>query len=401
MSVIEVLREKEEQLAELYQGNIETARSLQETLRREILPGLVDELNLDEEGEQRARSWLYDLQSIFRLLKRHKFTVSFALENARDVLLWRLAVIPAAIPRPPTPFLQCLPRNAQDPFGRPIVVVKLSQLLGSPQDVRPALVQYMELLRLNLEAVNGKREAVDDHERPILQYIALIDIDGFSMQSVQSVDLITWFLYELVPRFPGMLAAVCILNYSWAHSGVWNIIKRVLPRAALSRVFFPSRDELLELLSETAIPHDYGGSLPPLSRLEDPLENFMVSLQDPGSPTGASNPPTEPADSAAPSSTSQPIPRVPSMSPYSHLNPYFGYPVSGRGSHTPRLRHGRQRKRDLLRTLAALWWSKWKNHFLLFTCILLCVVMYRLRRSPRMLRWRHGVRGLLGLPSRT
>lgn len=100
------------------------------------------------------------------------------------MLLWRLAVISTPVPRPPTPFLRCLPRNAQDPFGRPIVVVKLSQLLGSPQDVRPALVQYMELLRLNLEAVNREREALDVHERPILQYIALIDIDHISMQSV-------------------------------------------------------------------------------------------------------------------------------------------------------------------------------------------------------------------------
>ena len=127
----------------------------------------------------------------------------------------------------------------------------------------------------------------------------------------------------------------------------------------------------------------------------------METLQDPGSSTGASNPPTEPVNSAAPSSTSQPIPRVPSISPYSHLNPYFGYPVSGRDTHTPRLRHGRQRKRDLLRTLAALWWSRWKNRLLLVICTLLCVVMYRIRRSPRLLGWRTGARGLLGLPSRT
>lgn len=63
-------------------------------------------------------------------------------------------------------------------------MVKLSQLLGSSQDVRPALVQYMELLRLNLEAINGGREHLNDHERPILQYMALIDIDSVSMQSV-------------------------------------------------------------------------------------------------------------------------------------------------------------------------------------------------------------------------
>ena len=53
-----------------------------------------------------------------------------------------------------------------------------------------------------------------------------------------------WFMREVVPRFPGMLAAgkfttsvncnfrshrflteVLVLNYTWAHSGVWNIAK--------------------------------------------------------------------------------------------------------------------------------------------------------------------------------
>ena len=63
MSIIDVLREKEEHLAALYQSNFESAQNLQETLGRDILPGLVDELSLDEEGEQRAKSWLYDLRT--------------------------------------------------------------------------------------------------------------------------------------------------------------------------------------------------------------------------------------------------------------------------------------------------------------------------------------------------
>lgn len=157
-------------------------------------------------------------------------------------------------------------------------------------------------------------------------------------------------------------------------------------------------------------PHlltDYGGGLPALSGLEDPLENFLAVL--PASSRPASPPAlgvTSSADhqrsSTSPTSTA-PIPRVPSISPTSHLNPYFGYPVSGRGAPTPRLRHGRQRKRDLLRTLAALWWSKWKHRVVLFLCLLLAVLSYRLRRQPRTLSWRQGVRGLLGLrlPART
>ena len=156
--------------------------------------------------------------------QRHKFTVPFALENARDLLVWRLAVIPDEIPRPTAPFLQCLPLTARDPFNRPIVVVKLSSLFQTAEDARTTLIYYMEMLRLNLEGIN---EASSDDEQPVLQYVAMVDIGGLSVQSVvgryhvnhilrsysapcnvqQNVDIIGWFIYELVPRFPGMLAA--------------------------------------------------------------------------------------------------------------------------------------------------------------------------------------------------
>ncbi|KAI0368310.1 CRAL/TRIO domain-containing protein [Pilatotrama ljubarskyi] len=389
-AVLETLRAQEERLAETYGQNIESARGLQFTLLQDILPGLVVELGLEADDEERARFWLEDLQSIFRMLRRHKFTVPFALEHARDTLLWRLAVLPAEIPPCPSWFLRCLPLTCRDPFGRPVVVVKLARIFDFTGDAREALVQYMELLRLNLQVVN---EAVGDQDalRPLLQYTALLDIGGISVQKAD-MDLVPWYLFELVPRFPGMLAAVFILNYSWAHSGVWSIVKRVLPKSALSRVFFPSQDELLQIFSPSALPQEYGGSLPPLSELEDPLRRFTVSPLDP-SPSYPSNsvrlevPPV-----------SQPISRVPSISPTSHLNPYFGYPVSRRDAITPRLRHGRQRKRDLLRTLASLWWGKWKHRVYALLCIVLAFVMIASRRSPRVLRWKQGLRRLLDTP---
>ena len=110
--------------------------------------------------------------------------MSFALENARDLLVWRLAVIPEDIPHPTTPFLHCLPLTARDPFNRPIVVVKLSQLFEAPDDVRTTLIHYMELLRLALEAVNT---ANGDDEHPVLQIVALVDIGGVSVQNVVRV----------------------------------------------------------------------------------------------------------------------------------------------------------------------------------------------------------------------
>ncbi|KAI0645871.1 CRAL-TRIO domain-containing protein [Trametes meyenii] len=369
MSVLETLHVQEKLLVEAYEQNIYGTRTLQRTLIIDILPGLVDELGLDGADKERARLWLNDLQSIFRIYRRHKFTIPFALEHVRDVLLSRLAVVPAEIPRWSSSFLKCLPLTSRDPFGRPIVVVKLAELFDYSGDVREAVIQFTELMRLNLEEMNRHRAEEEESSRPILQYVVLMDIGGISVQNVNS-DLIPWHVFELVPRFPGMLAAVFILNYSWAHSSVWNIIKRVLPTSALSRVFFPSRQELLQHFSPTAVPQDYGGELSALSELQDPLEKFTAP--PPASPQKAALTHLVPPE---------PLPRVPSISPTSHLNPYFGYPVSGRDALTPRLRHGRQRKRDLLRTLAGLWWGKWKHRvYLLLGVVVLCMMVASRRR---------------------
>ncbi|KAI0663346.1 CRAL/TRIO domain-containing protein [Cubamyces menziesii] len=404
MSIEERLHAQHNLLMEAYQNNIASARTIQQTLLRDILPGLVDELELDEESEARARLWLNDLESMFRLFKRHKFTVPFTLEHARDTLLWRLAVIPADLPYHTPPFIQCLPLEHRDPCGRPVIVVRLAQLFQFSGDVREALVHYMERLRLNLQSMNCIDAREDGSRTPILQYVALLDIGGISVQNA-NMDLMTWYIFELVPRFPGMLAAVFILNYSWAHSGLWNIVKRVLPQPALARVFFPSRQELLQCMPSAGLPQEYGGALPSLPALEDPLAN--VSPTVPPAPSSSSPqrlPPSEPeaADAVAsgPPPTPTHLPRVGSIAATSHLNPYFGYPVSGRDAITPRLRHGRQRKRDLLRTLAGLWWARWKHHVYAVLCValaLLVILSPRRRRSipMRIVRWRLALRRLV------
>ena len=54
------------------------------------------------------------------------------------------------------------------------------------------------------------------------------------------------------------------------------------------------------------------------------------------------------------------------VSPRSQCNPFYGYPIGPSTSSLspaalPYLRYGRRRKRDLIRTLAALWWEKWRS----------------------------------------
>lgn len=63
----QAVHEKERQFADSYASNVASAQHLQDTLERDILPGMVDELGLDEKGAERAREWLDDLRAYTRL----------------------------------------------------------------------------------------------------------------------------------------------------------------------------------------------------------------------------------------------------------------------------------------------------------------------------------------------
>lgn len=67
-----------------------------------------------------------------------------------------------------------------------------------------------------------------------------------------------------------------------------------------------------------------------------------------------------------------------------HHSPYFGYPVL---NGTPTLRHGRRRKRDLLRTLAGLFWSRWHKPIgvtmAVVAVIAICTMSYQLRLGSK------------------
>ena len=98
MSIKEAIRDKERHFAESYASNISSARQLQRTLERDILPGMVDELGLDEDAEQRALEWLEDLRMCrcsSRLSTRLCNTASVRLESIFRLLRVRMRVAAA------------------------------------------------------------------------------------------------------------------------------------------------------------------------------------------------------------------------------------------------------------------------------------------------------------------
>ena len=140
---------------------------------------------------------------------------------------------------------------------------------------------------------------------------------------------------------------------------------------------------------------DFGGSLPISSTLWDPLfEQLPPRLRRPRPlPSSERSLPqlqTPEPEPPTPPSQAQPPVRLDTSAPAvrSPFNPFYGYPVSPTSLNP---RYGRRRKRDLLRTLAYLWWAKWKGTVIWATMLILAFWVTRWRLRIRLNRRRQMV----------
>ena len=136
---------------------------------------------------------------------------------------------------------------------------------------------------------------------------------------------------------------------------------------------------------------DWGGDLPPFAELDDPLQSYvaLAATSSPPEQTPAHDrtPRHDPAPHDHPPGPPEPVRAV--LSSTSLLNPFFGYPAVHDPSAAPSLRHGRRRKRDLLRTLARLWWARWGDPAkALLAAIVLVLVLRKARGHLPRAGWR-------------
>jgi hypothetical protein len=147
--------------------------------------------------------------------------------------------------------------------------------------------------------------------------------------------------------------------------------------------------ELTPLYSRIA---EYGGNLAGLEELDDPLRHNHAL------PNGLGQPPST---NSITSVSSQPVPLPPiRISPTSLQNPFFGYPtLSNSTQTTPFFQPRRRRLRDLLCTLANMWWDRWGIHVSVLLWLVLAIAGARIwvkrgsiarlgRGVEQLVRWR-------------
>ncbi|KAF9653956.1 CRAL/TRIO domain-containing protein [Thelephora ganbajun] len=257
-----------------------------------------------------------------------------------------------------------LPSSCRDPLGRPTLVFNLSVFFElasrSLDDTKDLILWLDDTMRWYLRKVSKE----SGQRTPVLQFVAIVNVQGVTLSS-SVTDLVTWYYQDVQPHYPGMMGAVFIQGHSWTHSRMWNVLKRVLPKSAQNKVSFFSREELVDYFGANALPEDFGGSLPASSTLQDPFFEQLPSksLRSRSLSSSERSLPQLQTPEPGPSNL-RPQARLPTRldtsvpAVYSPFNPFFGYPVSPTSLNP---RYGRRRKRDLLRTLAYLWWAKWKG----------------------------------------
>jgi len=124
---------------------------------------------------------------------------SFSLEAIRRAVIWRLNNMWPLEPPSPIPNLHCLP--AYDPFGRPILVIKVIPLEDTISQ-KHLIIKAFEQFRIYLKVLC---DGVKDAREPTLQYVALLDLHQLSLQNID-IDLFNWILREVIPIYPGMVA---------------------------------------------------------------------------------------------------------------------------------------------------------------------------------------------------
>ena len=288
-------------LASQYTTHLPSILELQTVFLHDILPALADELDLDAPAQAAARAWLQDTITLFHIARRNQWTRSCAMDAVRKTLVWRLENVPVADKQAPQPYAYSPPSHLlplPDPAGRPVLVLKLRDL--PPRAHRGAVIRALERLRAHLCRLNHERPegpgspsspltaapssskfaqysssspftpssphtsaSLDIHSTPALQYLLLLDLSSASLPSLD-LDLITWTLRDASLKFPGLVAGVLVLNYSWAHAGLWGVAKRLIPEAGSGgRVWFPTIEELVDWFGEVNLPEGAFSSLAP------------------------------------------------------------------------------------------------------------------------------------------
>ncbi|CAG8540554.1 14280_t:CDS:2 [Ambispora leptoticha] len=262
----------------LYKQHESTVEDLHRALVTEHVMDFQKEFDLDFIQVERVRQYCEDKATLFRFLRRSSFDFDSALTSLVANIRWRIENnIDSFMLTDVHPYYL---RNGlfflhdkTDRFGRPYAVVNLREFTKPSQSAQntdeeeydssfPPTVE--ESKRYIMFCAEVARKLMWDmtkqaKEFPVLQYSVLLDLKG---AGVSSLDIeLGHFMMDLARyHYPSSIAVTYVLNYGWMYSGVWQIVKRILPEESLGRIIFLSKQqEIFQYIDRENVLMEHGG----------------------------------------------------------------------------------------------------------------------------------------------
>lgn len=291
-------------MRELYNAHVDQVHELHTSMLEEAPRRLAAMEDYTEEELRLARGFVDDVALIFRFLRRARFDT----ENARNMLYktlqWRLE---ADIDDLATDLLHSqyisgtangiplfwIHSRFRDRMGRPCLYVRLQQVERAPdglRDLKTNIIASMDVMRRYLRKVNRRAPRA----APVLQGVLAIDVAESGISNFE-LELLPFLVDLLKNHYPGLFGTVYVLHYGWLQSGLWRMLKPVLPPKLLARIMFVSDADLRQHF-DVALPKVLGGSLNvPIKPDTSDIFNYYARSAAWRKDEGAENEPVPPA----------------------------------------------------------------------------------------------------------
>ncbi|UZJ57145.1 hypothetical protein CBS101457_006465 [Exobasidium rhododendri] len=299
---------KYEEISARHIDCIKEVEELRDAAVDDVLPAVLQELGLSEDAQaiKVSMQFLDDPSTLFRFYRRSRYSTQNALSLLTSTLTWRLrtdldslslsSLHPLYASPPARPPLFWGNTSCMDKLGRPIGVISLGSLERAVKEdgttgldeCREYIVGCMESERRYLShlyakgSVNSASSTSDGrplNESKPIQIVIIFSLQSSGMANLE-LELLPFLLDLLKNHFPGMIGAVYIVHYGWVHSGMWALAKRVLPRQALAKIFFPNTKELPDHFDLSHLPSSLGGEYD--IALNDETNDVMKKFARPG-----------------------------------------------------------------------------------------------------------------------
>ncbi|WFC95323.1 hypothetical protein MBRA1_001970 [Malassezia brasiliensis] len=257
------------ELMALYNKHAVTITELHMTLVDEVPRKLASMASYTDEELRIARDYVDDVALIFRFLRRAHFDTEAMRNMLYTTLQWFLE---ADIDDLATDLLHAsymsdtsngiplfwLHSRFRDRLGRPCLALRLQHAERAPaglRDLKTNIIASMDVVRRYLHHVNRRCPK----SAPVLQSVLIIDVAESGISNFE-LELMPFLVDLFKNHYPGLFGTMYVVNYGWLQSGLWRILKPVLPPKLLARLLFVDKEELRRHF-DNALPQQFGGAL--------------------------------------------------------------------------------------------------------------------------------------------